>query len=505
MVPSAGALGTQPGRPPRFGAGGTGCDRAVAGRLQSEVLGRFRRPERKGRCSTLGECGAQGPFSADGVLRRWLAAGIAAALALTAWFVLAALGARVDMDAPPAALVVRSCPGALAPDRLDALLAAYSRVGDPCWLPSAEELAEHHGVSYRLSSGARLDRPAPKAPWADVDDLGISVLWHHMAGRDRPWVALVPEYHEHEESEALTTRLAEHLRSALEVAEVHVLLEAWNNKLEVKDMHHGQVISGLEDMDLYPVSRACWDIMARPLSDKKLNDGAKPHMADAAWLDQHKRRQRFVGEHPSEAEAERALARYAETWNALVQSVFGEEVGRVSLLASAGVRRQGRWIEARRLLRLAVPAASGQSEQYLRLHRLAQSVAAITSRMRTADYAFGVLDLLAQHRGRVALVLVGATHVQPFIDLLVRAGANAAILVTPRAEKWLDTLESWRCPLRLRAGPTIAALGHFRLPDGPAEWPSLPLREVLGPAGERLSTSQPPGERDSRLGRAAAE
>ena len=279
--------------------------------------------------------------------------------------------------------------------RLQDLVRSYSAASDVCRLSTPDELAQRHGIRFRSPAASAPIEVASHSRWEPLAEIGVTVAFEYLAGADRPWVALVPEYHEHQESERFTRRLAAALVASVQSNSVRVFVEAWSRELELP-RSPGRIAahSGIEDMDVYPISRACWDLMTLLRAELDPASGNIRHAARASLLDDRSLRRLLVGEHPSRNEAERAVKLYARAWNAMVRGVASLVNVPVTFPVGAGYRAGGHWNEVDWSVQVTVPTAASAYGRSSRLHLVAESLAAVTSRIRTAQYAFFVLQSL---------------------------------------------------------------------------------------------------------------
>ena len=371
-----------------------------------------------------------------------------------------------------------------AQSKLETLIKRYPTDGEPCSLPAPDEIAGWHGVRLQAPADARAGPDLPASLAYELAAMGIKVVLTRPPRDGGSWVVLVPEYHGRAETEELLSAIAARLTRALRAPTLRLFVEAWSKSLELPKKPGGkETFSGIEDMEIYPVSRAAWGLL------DLISAGLDPRAPDFRDLARHavvaksRGTMPMVGDHPSERDAVRAVERYAAAWNAIVGGFGGSAVA-IEMPVGADYYQPGRWVQIARTVRLSMPVEPDAYAQGGRLSLLAGSMAAITSRIRTAEYAFHVLETLSAKGERIGMLQVGANHMCPLIGLLERAGAGVAVLFTPLSQQWLGAVEPWRCPAEDLPEPLRGALGYFRLPGDPSDRREIRLWTLLA-EGER--------------------
>jgi hypothetical protein len=366
--------------------------------------------------------------------------------------------------------------------RLQFLVKRYTETDDPCALPPVEHMADWHGARFLHGPGQPAATGVGAALQKKLSAADVRVIYSSEAHAGHPWVALLPEYHGREESEKLVSRIASALTAATHAERVRVFVEAWSKDVVVRELAAtGEVYSGIEDRVVYPASRAAWGLLELMESEIEPEIDTLPAAVQQALLSEHRRRL-LVGQHQTRAAAEQAITRYTAFWNAMATQIPGLEVTHVALPAGADYLGSGSWHPVHREARLAIPTDLGAYRHASRLHFVAQNIAAATSRIRTTEYALHVLETLATKGEHAALVQVGANHTHPLVELLRRAGAGIAILLTPKSKQWLGQREPWRCPSPVVPASHAGALGYFRLPGRALERKELRPWELLSRA-----------------------
>jgi hypothetical protein len=366
--------------------------------------------------------------------------------------------------------------------RLEFLVKRYIETDDPCALPPVEHMADWHGARFLHGRGQPPATGVGAALQQELSSANVRVVHSLEACTGHPWVALVPEYHGREESEKLIGRIASALATATHAERVRVFVEAWSKDVTLRAQAVGnQGCSGLEDPVVYAASRAAWGLLELMESEIEPEIDALPAAVHQALLSERRPRL-LVGQHKTRAAAEQAISRYAAFWNAMAMQIPGLEVTHVLLPTGADYLRSGSWQPVHRDARLAIPTDLGAYRHGSRLHFVAQNIAAATSRIRTTEYALHVLETLAAQGEHAAVLQVGANHTHPLVELLERAGAGIAILLTPKSKQWLDQREPWRCPSPLVPASQAGALGYFRLPGRALERKELRPWELLSRA-----------------------
>jgi hypothetical protein len=163
----------------------------------------------------------------------------------------------------------------------------------------------------RAAVTGRLEQPLAR--------LGVSIALERQALRGHPIVALVPEYHGRSEGAALISELSTVLGRALSSAPPRLFVEAWQQGLSLRqDLGNGQPVSGLESPTTYPISRACWDLLAL-LDDPPARGHDLARAVRQTLLGDQSRSTVPVGEHETAGDAQRALATYTRAWSWMVE------------------------------------------------------------------------------------------------------------------------------------------------------------------------------------------
>ena len=419
-------------------------------------------------------------------VKRWRV-GIALAAALTVALSLA-LWPRPTPPNGSGPWLVPIHPDASSRPSLDQLIERYSTEDSPCALPSAERVVRWHGLRFAPDPTTAPQRPLPPAVEMALRSLGTKVALSRSAHAGRPWALLLPEVHEHEESEEYVLRLARSAARALEVPEVKVFVEAWSQEVRVD--HGGSPslsFSGLETVSAYPWSRAAWGLLDLVRATQGRSDPITVEVARRALLGQQPAARLRVGQHRSPEAVERALALYARAWNALCDRFAPQTSTRARLPVAADYFQHARWVELSQEAELILPSDPAAYRPGSPLHTAALTLAAVTSRLRTTEFALRVLETTEPPDDALALLQVGANHVFPLVDLLERAGWGWAILLSPSSGKWMHREDDWRCPVPSLPRPLRTGLGYYRLPASPAVRAGLSLSEVVA------LPSSPPG------------
>ncbi len=411
-------------------------------------------------------------------VKSWqVGAGLAVALAVALPLALWRPSSSVGVSGPR---LVPLRPGAGSRPPLGHLVKHYSAVEDACALPGVEQIVRWHGLGFDGDLSSAPERPLPSDVRTALRSLETEVALSRPGRTGRPWVLLLPEVHEHEEREDYVLSLAQAAAHAFKVRRVRVFVEAWSQEVQL-DPAGGETVrfSGLEPTSAYPWSRAAWGLLDLAQATRVSAEPMSVEMARQALLGQGAAARLRVGQHSSREAASRALALYARAWNALCARFSPHASTRARLPVAADYLQDSHWVELAQEAQLTIPGDPADYRPDSPLATAALTLAAVTSRVRTTEFAIRVLETTGPADQEFALLQIGANHVFPLVDLLQRAGWGWGVLLSPSSRKWIDRGHDWRCPVASLPKPLRTGFAYFRLPASPVVRKNLRLREVV--------------------------
>ena len=368
------------------------------------------------------------------------------------------------------------------------LVRRYSEMEDACDLPDVGQVLRWHGLELATDPAGAPEQSLPPEVATALRTLDTKMALSRPARAGRPWVLMLPEVHEHEESEAYVLGLARAAARAFGVGRVRIFVEAWSQEVQVD---RGGIValgfSGLEPKSVYPWSRAAWGLLDVMRANQGRADPVTIDVARQALLRPRSTGRLRVGQHRSREAAKRALALYTRAWNVLCARFDPQTTTRARLPLAADYLQDSHWVELDQEAELMLPSDPATCRPESPLYAAALTLAAVTSRLRTTEFALRVLETMNPPDAELVLLQTGANHVFPLVDLLERAGWGWVILLSPNSGKWIDREYDWRCPVSSLPRPLRTGLGYYRLPANRAVRAGLDLSEVV------TLPSPPPG------------